>query len=132
MIETGVINPNVRAEVAVNPDSELFPVTRSNGVLHALSVPQSNGLIAGRSALMSLDGWTWEDMVLKSSVGMHPDLYEELKAFAGPVATAGQATYQKGKRINDKKKSEGTHILSNKAIAVAEEEIGLADINVVE
>ena len=40
MIETGVINPNVRAEVAVNPDSELFPVTRSNGVLHALSVPQ--------------------------------------------------------------------------------------------
>lgn len=71
MIETGVINPNVRAEVAVNPDSELFPVTRSNGVLHALSVPQSNGLIAGRSALMSLDGWTWEDMVLKSSVGMH-------------------------------------------------------------
>ena len=71
MIETGDINPNVRAEVAVNPDSELFPVTRSNGVLHVLSVPQSNGLIAGKSALMGLDGWTWEDMVVKSSVAMH-------------------------------------------------------------
>ena len=71
MIEAGDINPNVRAEVAVNPDSELFPVTRSNGVLHALSVPQGNGLISGKSALMSLDGWTWEEMVIKSSVGMH-------------------------------------------------------------
>lgn len=71
MIEPGEINPNVRAEVTVNPDSELLPVTRSNGVLHVLSVPQSNGLIAGQSALMKLDGWTWEEMTVKSSVGMH-------------------------------------------------------------
>ena len=55
----------------MNPDSELLPVTRSNGVLHVLSVPQSNGLIAGQSALMKLDGWTWEEMTVKSSVGMH-------------------------------------------------------------
>ena len=69
MIESGDINPNVRAEVTVNPDSELLPVTRSNGVLHVLSVPHSNGLIAGQSALMKLDGWTWEEMTVKSSVG---------------------------------------------------------------
>ena len=81
--------------------------------------------IADTSGLIQLD-------YKKSSVGMHPELYDELKAVAGPVATAGQATYQKGKRINDKKKSEGTHNLSNHAIPVAEEEIGLADINVVE
>ncbi|GIS54376.1 hypothetical protein Ct9H90mP29_14180 [bacterium] len=30
--ETGDINPNVRANVAYNPDSDLIPVTRSNGV----------------------------------------------------------------------------------------------------
>ena len=71
MIEPGEINPNVRAEVTVNPDSELLPVTRSNGVLHVLSVPQSHGLIAGQSALMKLDGWTWEEMTVKPSVGMH-------------------------------------------------------------
>ena len=64
----------------------------------------------------------------KSSVGMHPDLYEELKAFAVPVATAGQANYSKGNRTSAKKKAEGKHILSNKAIAAAEEEIGLAEI----
>ncbi len=33
--ETGLLNPNVSAHVAVNPDSELIPVTRANGVLIA-------------------------------------------------------------------------------------------------
>ena len=68
--ETGTINPNVRAAVAVNPDSELIPVTRSNGVLLALTAPVG-GLIAGRSAIIQLDGWTWEDMTLQDDVGMH-------------------------------------------------------------
>jgi imidazolonepropionase-like amidohydrolase len=68
--EVGDIKPNVRAEVAFNPDSEIIPVTRSNGILMALSVP-SGGLISGTSALMMLDGWTWESMTLKSPVGLH-------------------------------------------------------------
>ena len=38
--ETGQLNPNVRALVAVNPDSEMIPVTRSNGVLLALTAPR--------------------------------------------------------------------------------------------
>lgn len=68
--ETGQINPNVRAEVAVNPDGEMIPVTRANGVALALSVPQG-GLISGTSALLMLDGWTWEQMTLKAPVGLH-------------------------------------------------------------
>ena len=68
--ETGEINPNVRAEVAYNPDSELLPVARANGITLALSVP-SGGLISGTSALMMLDGWTWEDMIIKAPVGLH-------------------------------------------------------------
>ncbi|MDX1925410.1 MAG: amidohydrolase family protein [Pirellulaceae bacterium] len=68
--ETGNINPNVRAVAAFNPDSELIPVNRANGVLVALSAP-TGGLIAGRSAVMVLDGWTWEDMTLKADAGMH-------------------------------------------------------------
>ncbi len=69
--EPGMINPSVRAESAVNPDSELFPVARANGILSTLTVPQSGGLLSGRSALLQLDGWTWEDMVVKAPVGMH-------------------------------------------------------------
>lgn len=71
--EVGANNANVRAEVGVNPDSELFPVTRANGVLLALTVPQvgQNGVIAGTSALIAADGWTWEDMTRRAPVGLH-------------------------------------------------------------
>lgn len=62
--ETGFINPSVAAHVAVNPDSELIPVTRANGVLAALTAP-SGGLISGQAAVLQLDGWTWEQMTLK-------------------------------------------------------------------
>lgn len=68
--ETGSINPNVRAEVAVNPDSELIPVARSGGVLAVLAAP-AGGLIAGTSACMLTDGWTWEEMCLQPAVGLH-------------------------------------------------------------
>lgn len=68
--ELGDINPNVRAEAAVNPDSEIIPVTRANGVALALTVP-SGGLITGTSALIMLDGWTWESMTVKAPVGLH-------------------------------------------------------------
>lgn len=67
--EVGNLNPNVRALVAVNPDSETIPVARANGVLSAVTVP-SGGLISGRAAMIMLDGWTWEDMTLKPDVGM--------------------------------------------------------------
>jgi imidazolonepropionase-like amidohydrolase len=68
--ETGQLNPNVRALVAVNPDSELIPVTRSNGILLALAAP-AGGLISGRSAVIQLDGWTWEEMALKGDTALH-------------------------------------------------------------
>ena len=61
--EVGSINPNVRANVAYNPDSDLIPVTRSNGVLVVNSAP-SSGRISGQSSVMELDGWTWENATL--------------------------------------------------------------------
>ncbi len=70
--EAGDVNPNVRAQPAINPDSELLPVARSNGVLTALSVPKTqDGLISGISTVIHLDGWTWESMTVKASVGLH-------------------------------------------------------------
>lgn len=71
--EVAPIAPEVRAEVAVNPDSEHIPVTRANGVLSVLSRPEpgAQSVLSGRSALLSMDGWTWESMTLKAPVGMH-------------------------------------------------------------
>lgn len=71
--EVGAINPNVRAEVAVNPDTEVIPVTRANGVLAALVHPVAGqqGVITGTAAVLQLDGWTWEDMTVRAGVGVH-------------------------------------------------------------
>ena len=67
--EKGNINPDVRAETALNPDSERIPVTRSNGIALACALP-SGGVLSGKAALFMLDGWTWESMTLKAPVGM--------------------------------------------------------------
>ena len=69
-VESGTINPNAKAQVAFNPDSELIPVARSNGVLLLLSAPHG-GLMSGTSAVMQMDGWTWEDMTLRAAAGVH-------------------------------------------------------------
>ncbi len=73
MAEVGLNAANVRAEVAINPESELIPVTRANGVLLALSAPQASAssVITGTSALIQLDGWTWEELTLKAPIGLH-------------------------------------------------------------
>ncbi len=67
--EAGRLNPNATAHKAFNPDSEVIPVTRSNGVLIALVAP-SGSLLAGQASLMRLSGWTWEDMLLEPRVGL--------------------------------------------------------------
>jgi len=68
--ELGDFNPNVRAEVAVNPESRHIGTARSNGVLVTLTTP-SGGLIPGLSAALMLDGWTWESMTLKSGAALN-------------------------------------------------------------
>jgi len=67
--EVGAIRPNVRAEVAVNPDSERIPAARANGILLAHTAPTGGG-IAGTSAVIQLDGWTSEDMTLRAPTGL--------------------------------------------------------------
>ena len=77
--EIGIFNPNVRANVTYNTDSDLIPITRSNGILTINSVPAS-GTIPGQSSVMSLDGWTWEEATLKHPTALHinwPNMYVE-------------------------------------------------------
>ncbi len=70
MNETGRINSNVRADVAVNPESELIPTTRANGVTISHVMP-TGSLIAGKTAAMMMDGWTVEEMTLKAPIGLY-------------------------------------------------------------
>ena len=67
--EPGDVTPEVKAAVAVNPDTDLIPVTRANGILTALLLP-SGGLVGGRGSIIRLDGWTWEQMAIEADAGL--------------------------------------------------------------
>jgi imidazolonepropionase-like amidohydrolase len=70
--EMGAYNPHLQAATAVHPASEIIPVTRANGVTHALATPRTDGdgVIGGQAAVINLDGWTVEEMALDPSVAM--------------------------------------------------------------
>lgn len=61
--EGGDFQPDLRASVGINPDSELIPVTRANGVTTVVTRP-TGSLIAGQSALIDLAGWVPKDMTV--------------------------------------------------------------------
>jgi imidazolonepropionase-like amidohydrolase len=71
--EIGDFQPDLRALTAVNPDSELIPVTRSNGVLSVVTRP-TGGVIAGQSALINLAGWTPKEMAVADPLALHIEL----------------------------------------------------------
>jgi imidazolonepropionase-like amidohydrolase len=68
--EVGDFTPDVKSWVAVNPDSELLPVARANGIAYFEPVPQGN-IVSGQSALLAMDGWTWEQMLVKMPAALH-------------------------------------------------------------
>ena len=61
--EQGTDQADLRVAVAVQPDSAHVGVARANGVLSAVVRPRG-ALICGQSALLRLDGRTWEEMAL--------------------------------------------------------------------
>jgi imidazolonepropionase-like amidohydrolase len=68
--EVGDFTPDVESWISVNPDSELIPVARANGIVCFEPVP-TGGLESGQSGLMAVDGWTTEQMILKKQVALH-------------------------------------------------------------
>ena len=68
--EVGEFTPDVESWIAVNPDSELIPVTRANGIAYFEPVPEG-GLVSGQSGLVASDGWTSEQRAIKKPIGLH-------------------------------------------------------------
>jgi imidazolonepropionase-like amidohydrolase len=124
--ELGEFMPQLRALIAVNPESEHFPVVRVNGITSVMTFPGSGGrggetqIIAGQAALIHTDGWTWEDMEINRSAALHvifpaiagrggrggyvPDSVVELFGAAGAnsrYAQARRAYEQQIGKLND-------------------------------
>ena len=70
LAEVGEYRPDVESWIAVNPDSELIPVTRANGIAYFEPVPQG-GIISGQSGLVAVDGWTSEQMTIQKPIALH-------------------------------------------------------------
>jgi len=94
--ELGDFNPNAQAAVAINPHSELIPVTRLNGVTYVVSTPEG-GIISGQSALVQLAGWTPQQMVVKAPAGMHIRFPRLRSAPIGDVAQDEDAEKERRK-----------------------------------
>lgn len=82
--EVGEINPEARADSAMNFDSELLPVARSAGILIA-GVAPTGGIVSGSAAVMKLDGWTREDATLKAPAAVSV-VWPNLKIDRSPTA----------------------------------------------
>jgi imidazolonepropionase-like amidohydrolase len=71
--EGGDFQPDLRASTAINPDSELIPATRANGVLSVVTRP-TGGIVAGQSALINLRGWVPSEMTVVDPLGLQVEL----------------------------------------------------------
>ena len=67
--EVGEFNPSVRSIISYNAESQITPTVRSNGVLTAQVVPEG-GIISGKSSVVELDGWNWEELGLTYDNGL--------------------------------------------------------------
>jgi imidazolonepropionase-like amidohydrolase len=80
--EGGDFQPDLKASTGINPDSELIPVTRANGVLSVVTRP-TGSFIAGQSALINLNGWTPKDMTVVDPLALSVEFPSGNPTFTG-------------------------------------------------
>jgi imidazolonepropionase-like amidohydrolase len=104
--EVGGYNPHVRSLIAFNTEGKVITTVRTNGVLYAQVTPR-RGTIPGTSSVVGLDGWNWEDAVMKQDDGVHVNFpkitFRAQFNIEGPdVPTTGNTKYDE--QVNELKK----------------------------
>lgn len=69
--EIGGDQPDLRTSTAVHAESAHVGVTRAAGITRVQVAPQGGGPMMGQSALVKLDGETWEDMLVVDRDMLH-------------------------------------------------------------
>ncbi len=67
--DSAEFQPELRASIALHPDSELLPVARANGILSTFVQP-TGGTIAGQGAVANLDGWVPTEMLVMDKAAL--------------------------------------------------------------
>lgn len=68
--EMGLLNPQLKAAVAVNPDAAHIPGARANGVTSVIEFPEGE-LLAGQMSLIHMDGGSNDAMNVIASTAIH-------------------------------------------------------------
>lgn len=117
--ELGTFDPQLRPIVALNPDSEHIPVVRANGITMTALLPAGAGggrgaaanvqMIGGQISLAHLAGWTWEEMEVRRTAGMHLRYPAISPVSFDPVTFAvTRGNYPNSKRQHDQQLQELT------------------------
>jgi len=80
-------NPQLRPQVAFHIEADTIPVARANGITTVAVIP-TGGILGGQVAVMDLDGWTWEQALVKPAVGV---------AFQMPAMGGGRGGFGGGR-----------------------------------
>ena len=89
--ELGSFLPHVRSLIAYNAESRVIESLRPNGILLAQVTPRGSR-IPGRSSVVQLDAWNWEDAAVKADDGIHlnwPSSYHTRQVSFGSVKISG-------------------------------------------
>ena len=100
--EGGDFQPDLRASSGINPDSELIPVTRANGVTTVVTRP-TGSIVAGQSALIDLAGWVPKEMTLVDPLALHIDFPSPGLGFLSSDPNAPRAGRAIARRQRDEK-----------------------------
>jgi len=98
--EGGDFQPDLRASIAIHPDSELIPVTRANGVTTVVTRPMG-AMVAGQGALINLAGWVPREMTIVDPLTLHIDFPS-----AGPMRATDPGVPLLGRAVARKQREE--------------------------
>lgn len=96
--EVGMFNPHVRSMIAYNVESAVIATVKTNGVLFCQVTPRGE-MISGTSSVMHLDGWNWEDAVVKADDGIHVNWPSSVQTYQ-----RGKLNPQKHEKYEERKK----------------------------
>jgi imidazolonepropionase-like amidohydrolase len=109
-------NPELRAVVAYQADSDTIPVARANGVTTVAVMP-AGGILGGQAAVMNLDGWTYEEAAVRPTAGVtfnFPTIGRPPSFFGPPPSQQEQdRTYDDLKKERDQKLERVAHLFDD-------------------
>jgi len=132
MREMGRENPELKVAWAINPHSVHFKTSRINGTTSVLVAP-SGGTFPGISALVKMDGWTIDEMLIEEVATSFINFPMTPRPPRGArIGPQREATMDVTSKLVEKIKeylNEARHYLKLKKLATEDPTVGMPDLN---